>query len=143
MNNKYYSTIHSIITSGHWITDEVGKALKTYGISEPQYNVLRVLANAEGEPVSVGTILDQMVQRNSNITRLVDKLISKGLVHRQECPTNRRKMDIVITDAGATLLQDLDKAVQQFHQSMIGNLSEEELSTLKGLITKLTQHKNG
>lgn len=143
MNKQYYSTIHSIITSGHWITDEVGKALKVYGISEPQYNVLRVLANAEGEPVSVGTILDKMVQRNSNITRLVDKLISKGLVHRQECPTNRRKMDIILTEAGAELLKDLDQSVQHFHQGMIDNLSDEELRTLKDLIIKLTKQKNG
>ena len=138
MHKPYYSTIHSITTTGHWITDNVGKALKAYGISEPQYNVLRILEHANGEPVSVGSILEQMVQRNSNITRLVDKLMVKGFVHRQECPVNRRKMDISITEAGSSLLKDLDKSVQQFHQPMIDNLSEKELKTLKFLIKKLT-----
>ena len=142
MNKDYFQAIHQIITTGHWITDEVGKALKAFGITEPQYNVLKILNYANGQPVTVGKISDGMVQRSSNVTRIVDKLLSKGLVNRQECPTNRRKMDITITAKGCQLLIKLDKKVSDFHQPMMKNLTKEELVHLQYLITKLKERKN-
>ena len=133
----YFQTIHSIITTGHWITDEVAIALKEYGITEPQYNVLRTLKEADGKAVSVGAILNKMVQRSSNITRIVDKLVAKDLVNRTECPTNRRKMDIVMTENGVQTLKKLDKKVLAFHKPYVHKLSVTELETLKSLIQKL------
>ena len=97
MKKNYFQTIHQIIITGHWITDEVGKALKEFGITEPQYNVLRILSRANGQPITVGKISDGMIQRSSNVTRIIDKLLFKGLVYRQECPTHRRKMDITMS----------------------------------------------
>ncbi|MCG8326064.1 MAG: MarR family transcriptional regulator [Chitinophagales bacterium] len=137
MNKEYYQTVYEIITTGHWITDEITKALKEHGVTEPQYNVLRILRGAKGEPVTVGDILDKMVQRSSNITRIVDKLVTKNYVNRKECPTNRRKMDITITEEGIDILKQLDKKVHAFHQPFINKLDKEELNTLKSLIQKL------
>ena len=137
MSRKYFAAIHQIITTGHWITSEVGKALKEFGISEPQYNVLRVLKMADGEPVTVQQILDNMVQRNSNVTRIVDKLVAVGYASRQECPTNRRKMDIAITEKGVLILTQLDAKVAALHRPMMKNLSDEELEKLQSLIIKL------
>ena len=137
INKAYYPAVYEIITTGHWLTDEVSKALKVFGISEPQYNVLRILRSANGRPITVGQILNRMVQRSSNITRIVDKLVAKNLALREECPTNRRKMDIKITDTGLELLRHLDKNVQDFHEPFYDKLSYEELITLKALIQKL------
>lgn len=137
MNKEYYQTVYEIITTGHWITDEITKVLKEFGVTEPQFNVLRILRGAKGEPVTVGDILDKMVQRSSNITRIVDKLVAKNYVNRKECPTNRRKMDITITEEGADILKQLDKKVHAFHQPFINKLDKEELNTLKSLIQKL------
>ena len=69
MNKDYLRTIHQIITTGHWITDRVGQELKEFDITEPQYNVLLVLNAARPNPVTVQEILDNMVQRSSNVTR--------------------------------------------------------------------------
>ncbi len=137
MNKMYFQAVYEIITTGHWITDEVTRALKEYGVTEPQYNVLRILKGAKGKPVTVGGILDNMVQRSSNITRIVDKLVAKNLAKRTECPTNRRKMDIVITPSGVNMLAKLDKKVQAFHKPYFNKLSAEELTVLKNLIQKL------
>ena len=137
MNKIYFQTIHEIIVIGHWVTDEVTRALKKFGVTEPQYNVLRILRGAQGKPVTVGRILDSMVQGSSNITRIVDKLVAKNFAEREECPTNRRKMDIVITPTGLNILKQLDKKVQAFHQPYSSKLSSEELTTLKNLILKL------
>ena len=134
---KYYNTIHEIILTGHWITDQVSCELKEYDITEPQYNVLRILKYQNGVPIAVQDIQKQMVQRSSNVTRIIDKLLSKEMVERVECPTNRRKMDVTITEKGSQFLSVLDKKVAHFHEPMKSNLTEQELDTLHELIIKL------
>ena len=109
MNNRYFQAIYQIITTGHWITAQVGKQLKVHGMTEPQFNVLRILRGAKGAPITVQEILENMVQQSSNVTRIVDKLLTMELVERKECPTNRRKMDITITDKGLNLLNLLEE----------------------------------
>ena len=135
--NNYFEAVFEIIRTGHWITDSVSKELKEFDIYEPQFNVLRILRGAKGKPVSVNAILERMVQRSSNVTRIVDKLALKGLVTRTLCPDDRRKMDIVITNEGLELLKKLDKKVESFHKPMMNNLSADEAETLKQLIQKL------
>lgn len=142
MSQPYFSTIHEIITTGHWITDQISLELKEFGITEPQYNVLRILADTQNNPITAQEILDKMVQRSSNITRIVDKLVAKELVNRQLCPTNRRKMDISITATGCELLHKLDEKVKAFHNPFMNNLNAEELQELKNLIIKLKSNNN-
>lgn len=137
MNNHYFEAVYAIIRTGHWITDSISKELKEYDIYEPQFNVLRILRGAKGNPISVNRILENMVQRSSNVTRIVDKLASKGLVERTLAVEDRRKMDIIITNEGLELLIKLDKKVQDFHRPMMNNLSPEEADTLNQLIRKL------
>ncbi len=137
MNRKYYKAIHQIIQTGHWVTDQISLELKEFDITEPQFNVLRILQGRKGEPITVLEIQERMVQRTSNVTRIIDKLLAKDLVDRKECPSNRRKMDITITDKGVKFLSVLDKKVQVFHKPMIDNLTAEELEQLDDLIRKL------
>ena len=133
----YFKTIYEIIKTGHWITDSISKTLREHNIYEPQYNVLRILSKANSEPISVNAILEQMVQKSSNVTRIVDKLTAKGLAERTLSEEDRRKMDIVITEEGKKLLKILDKKVYQFHDPMMHNLTNEEAETLRQLIKKL------
>lgn len=133
----YFSTIHQIIKTGHWITDSVSSELKPFDISEPQYNVLRTLSSQKDQPLTVEQIGKQMIQRSSNVTRIIDKLLSKRLVSRKECPTNRRKMDIMITPAGSSFLGQLDAKLAEWHSPLLDKLSDEELKTLTQLIRKL------
>ena len=140
--NNYLEAVFEIIKTGHWITDSITRELKEYGIYEPQFNVLRILRGAKGEPISVNTILENMIQRSSNVTRIVDKLETKGLVERTLSTEDRRKMNIVITNDGLQLLKKLDKKVANFHKPMATNLSAEEADKLKQLIKKLKgEHK--
>lgn len=137
MNKDYFSAILQIISTGHWITDQVTKELKEFDISEPQFNVLRILKGAKKTPLTVAAIQKRMIQKSSNITRIIDKLLSKGFVERKECVENRRKMDISITKKGLEHLKVLDKKVQSLHQPMMNNLNPDELKTLSNLIIKL------
>ncbi len=137
MSERYFKTVHQLIVAGHWITDQISRELKELGYTEPQFNVLRTLREANGGPLTVQEILGKMVQRNSNVTRIVDKLIDKSAVERKECATNRRKMDITLTKTGNEILDRLEKKVSEFHQPMMAQLSPDELETLKRLIKKL------
>lgn len=138
MNKRqYFSTIHQIIKTGHWITDSVSSELKVFDISEPQYNVLRTLDSQKGTALTVEQIGKQMIQRSSNVTRIIDKLQGKGLVSRKECPTNRRKMDIHITEEGSAFLKKLDAKLADWHKPLMGKLTDEELLALSRLIRKL------
>jgi DNA-binding MarR family transcriptional regulator len=137
MNQDYLSAIDQLIRTGHWITDQVSAELKEFDISEPQFNVLRVLKVRGGHPITVQKIQEKMVQRTSNVTRIIDKLVEKDLVTRQECTTNRRKMDIAITKKGEELLAEMNKKVIDFHQPLSKNLTTEDAQLLKNLIIKL------
>jgi len=137
MNKAYFETTLELIRTGHWLTDSISRELKDYGIYEPQFNVLRILKGAKGKPLSVNTILDRMIQKSSNVTRIIDKLEAKKLVERTLCIKDRRKMDILITEKGSELLKLLNKKVAQFHETMEHNLSLKELETLQTLIIKL------
>ncbi len=137
MKAKFHKAILEIITTGHWVTDQVGMALKEFGITEPQFNVLRILRGAKGEPLSVHTILGRMLRRSSNITRIVDKLLKKGFVERKECPENRRKVDITITTRGLEALLKMDEKIETLQKPIMGNLNEEELDSLEKLLIKL------
>lgn len=136
MSKIYFHTIHQLITKGHRITHEISRELKEFGVSEPQYNVLRVLDGAKGA-VTVQDVQARMVQPGSNVTRIVDKLQEKGLVDRSECPTNRRKMDLTITDTGRQFLKKLDRKVTDLHQPVMDKLSDVELKQLNELLKKI------
>ncbi len=135
--SNYLKAILEVIKTGHWITDQVSIELKEFDITEPQFNVLRILNGRNGKPVTVQEIQSQMVQRSSNVTRIIDKLLDKQFVERKECPSNRRKMDITITQSGIDHLKILDQKLGKFHSSMKNNLSNTELEQLTELIKKL------
>ncbi|WP_462249293.1 MarR family winged helix-turn-helix transcriptional regulator [Ekhidna sp.] len=135
--SNYLKAILEVIKTGHWITDQVSIELKEFDITEPQFNVLRILNGRNGKPVTVQEIQSQMVQRSSNVTRIIDKLLDKQFVERKECPSNRRKMDITITQSGVDHLKILDQKLSKFHSSMKNNLSNTELEQLTELIKKL------
>lgn len=134
---QYYSAIHQIIKAGHWITDSISQELKAFDISEPQYNVLRTLKTRSESPLTIEQISEHMIQRSSNVTRIIDKLIAKGFVSRLQCGSNRRKVDITLTSSGAEFLKLLDAKVDQWHKPLVGKLTDEELQALSELIGKL------
>ncbi len=111
--------------------------LKRYGISVQQFNVLRILRGQGNKPANLSTLQDRMVNKMSNTTRLVDKLIDKKLVDRCVCEENRRKVEIVITQGGLDLLQEIDPKVEESEKEATKNLSQQELEQLNDLLEKL------
>ncbi len=110
---------------------------KDFNLTNQQYNVLRILRGQKGKPANLSTLQERMIDRNSNTTRLVDKLVQKKLVSRKVCPENRRKIEILITEKGLTVLQELDPIITKANENAVKNLNTEELETLNNLLDKL------
>ena len=110
---------------------------KEYNLTNQQYNVLRILRGQKGKPANLSTLQERMIDKNSNTTRLVDKLIQKELVCRKVCPENRRKVEITITDTGLDILKQLDPITKEANESVLSNLNNEELEILNNLLDKL------
>jgi len=133
--NPYYKAILNVRLTESWLSTQINQTLKPFGISQEQYNVLRILNGQFPKPSPLQLISDRMVNRMSNATRLVEKLRQGGYVSRQECPTNRRKVDILITNKGKSLLDDIRPQLEATMDTM-KNLSAHEAEQLNMLLDK-------
>ena len=110
--------------------------LKPYDLTLQQYNVLRILRGHYPKPITVIGIIERMLDKMSNASRLVDKLLLKKLVIRHECPNDRRAVDILITQKGLDVLTELD-SMQKFWEEKLYGLSEAEANQLSDLLDKM------
>ncbi len=129
------TVINMVYTSR--VIEMATSVFKDFNLTNQQYNVLRILRGQKGKPANLSTLQERMIDRNSNTTRLVDKLIQKKLVTRKVCPENRRKIEILITEKGLSVLKELDPIITEANQNVVKNLNTEELETLNNLLDKL------
>ena len=133
-------TVLNILYTQNTISDKFSEVLKPFDISGEQFNVLRILRGQKGLPANMYLIQERMLAKTSNTTRLVDKLLLKGLVTREVCPENRRKMEVLITEKGLALLEELDPKIDQHEQQFADNLTQDELQQLNLLLEKYRSH---
>lgn len=126
-----------ILKSGASISENLTHTVKEGGISLPQFNVLRILRGQKGEPANLSTVQERMVNKMSNTTRLVDKLIEKKLVERRICEENRRKIELTITSKGLSLLKTLDPLIDKEEEKITQNLTIKDKNQLMILLEKL------
>lgn len=129
-------TVIHILLVNNMLNEKIKEALKPYGISMQQFNVLRILRGQKGKPANLATLNERMISRMSNTTRLVDKLLIKGYVDRVVCPSNRRKVEISLTSLGAEALLEMDDVVDRTEKSLVKNFNKEELESLNQLLNK-------
>lgn len=130
-------TIANILQTGNWMNEKFSDHLKQFALSIQQYQVLRSLKELKGEAADLQTLQAEMVSKNSNTTRLVEKLRLKGLITRFQNEENRRKVEIRITKEGLELLSEIDVIQTNFENEVVGNLTNEEISVLNNLLIKI------
>ena len=130
-------TIANILHTGNWMNEKFSDHLKQYALSIQQYQVLRSLKELKGASTDLQTLQGDMVSKNSNTTRLVEKLRLKGLIIRKQNEENRRKVDISITEEGLELLAEIELVQSEFENSVVGNLSTTEVIALNQLLEKI------
>ena len=119
------------------INEQLMLTLKPFGISIQQFNVLRILRGQKGVAANLFTVQEKMVNKMSNTTRIIDKLIDKSFVKRIICKENRRKIELFITEEGLNFLKQVDPVIDQIEEKMTNHLSEKEKQEMLILLNKL------
>lgn len=126
----------NIIYTHNWLTDLHKDVFKPYGITPQQYNVLRILRGQHPNPVSTCVIRERMLDRMSDVSRIVDRLVKKDLVIRRTCMEDKRLVDVFISESGMHLLSAVDDLNYQMDQ-VFSSLTNEEAEQLNDLLDKL------
>jgi len=127
--------IVNVVYTNNWIVDNLQCILKEYGLTRSQYNILRILAGAN-LPMSTADIRLRMLEKMSDITRLIDRMIKKGWVTKSTRDSDKRRVDIELTDEGRSLLTQISALPQPIH-SFAKELSLSEAQDLNRLLDKL------
>ncbi len=135
--NEYHRGIINLTYTLNQLNYQFLQLLKKHNVTQQQYNVLKVLRGFRSEaPVSIGFIKDRMLDKNSDVSRIVDKLYERGLVTRCEKSTDRRQKDVDISDKGLELLAAMDECEKKV-DTLLSNLTEDEVKQLNTLLDKI------
>jgi DNA-binding MarR family transcriptional regulator len=134
--NEYQKLLINILFTNGWLASKHTANLKPFGISTQQYNLLRILRGQHPKPATVNLLIERMMDKSSNASRLVEKLRLKKLIERAICPEDRRAVNVIITQKGLNLLEELDKEEMNFIKDLT-NISEKEANMLNSLLDKL------
>lgn len=137
IKDPYARAFLNVMFTGVWLQQRVGQNLKPFDITEPQYNVLRILRGQNGKAMNLYEIQDRMIQKMSNVSRLIDKLVAKKLVTRKESKENRRRVDIAITQKGLELLEEAEPLISPLYKKISTNLTKEQAKQLGDLLDLL------
>jgi len=111
---------------------------KRHQLTRSQYNILRILKGSSPKPLSVGDIKERIIFKQTDITRMIDRLVEKGLVYRKLCDNNRRKMDVTITSEGKNILDQINPSINEIEQTHFYNqLSNNEALIAGEILDKL------
>ncbi|MDP4175890.1 MAG: MarR family transcriptional regulator [Bacteroidota bacterium] len=134
--NNHQKAILNIIFTNSWLSQRLSLIFKPYDLTQQQYNLLRILRGQYPNPATVKLLKDRMLDKMSDVSRLVEKLRIKGFVERNICPKNRRNVDVCITEKGLELLAKMDRHEKDM-ENILSKLNEEELIQLNILFDKL------
>ncbi|MBS1903600.1 MAG: winged helix DNA-binding protein [Bacteroidetes bacterium] len=134
--NEYHKLAINLAYTANWLSRITAQTLKPYKLTPQQFNVLRILRGQQPNPASINLITERMIDKMSNASRLVDKLLEKALVERTVCPTDRRQVDVRITDKGIALLAELDPKLDELN-TLLGRISVDEAAKLNELLDRI------
>ncbi|MGB7324477.1 MAG: MarR family transcriptional regulator [Rubripirellula sp.] len=117
------------------LTTEFAVLFKRYGVSDSQYNVLRILRGV-GEPMQIYQIAERLIYAQADISRLINRLEANEWVERRRCDDDGRVVWITLTIQAKKLLKKMDRPLENLHNSQFGDLTERELTTLNDLLFK-------
>lgn len=135
----YKRALISLLYTGYLVSDRLNEQLKPFGVSEQQVNVLHIIKDQREQTCNLCNIQEQMMHKMSNATRLVEKLRLKGLVTRDVCEDNRRRVEICITAKGLALLEAIEKKLSKYHFDHETKLTDKEYTQLADLLDKMRE----
>ncbi|HEY5691183.1 MAG TPA: MarR family transcriptional regulator [Cyclobacteriaceae bacterium] len=134
-NNYQMAAINLIYTSG-WLANKHKEFFNKFGITVQQFNILSILRGQFPNKISGAEIKNRMMDKNSDVSRLLDRLIIKDLVSKSKSPNDKRAADVVITKNGLNLLSTIDAKIKAL-DNIISHLTEVEAEQLSALLDRL------
>jgi MarR family transcriptional regulator, 2-MHQ and catechol-resistance regulon repressor len=126
----------NLIYTLSWMREKTKIIFEAEDITSQQFNILRILRGSFPQPLSTLQIRERMLEKMSDTSRIVDRLITKGLVKKVICKNDRRLVDVIITDKGKKLLERLDLRQDEI-DGVLRNLSEKDANILSDLLDKI------
>lgn len=134
-NSRHKALINILYTYG-WALERIKKVLAEHDITHQQFNILRILRGSYPNPISTLQIRERMLDKMSDTSRIVDRLILKGLAQKTISPRDHRLVDVLITEKGQSVLKDIDDGPDLVLEVM-HNVTENEMEDLSHLLDKV------
>jgi len=134
--NPFQQALVNLIFTYHWSSQQVKDVLTPFDITQQQYNVMRILRGQYPSPSTINLIKSRILDKMSDTSRIVDRLIQKGYVEKSTNNYDKRAVDIIISDKGLSLLKKMDKEVD-FSKFIAPNITLEEAEQLNILLDKM------
>ena len=134
--SDYHRAAVNIFYTSNWLANLHTDAFKPHNLTVPQFNILRILRGQYPKVVNLKLIKERMLDKMSDVSRLIERLREKGLLERNACKSDRRQMDVCITQKGLDLLKELDEDLNEINKKFSA-LNDTEVETLNRLLDKL------
>lgn len=133
--NEHQKLGINIMYTANWLNEKIASILSQEDITQQQYNILRILRGAD-KPLSTLQIRARMLDKMSDTSRIVDRLVAKELVEKNTCPTDKRLVDVTLSKKGFVILEKLDQ-LNHHLDSLMKGISEKEANTMNQLLDQL------
>lgn len=134
--NPHHKVLVNLFYTYGVLSSRVQSLLKSSGLTMQQFNILRILRGQHPDPVSNTAVKERLLDRNSDVTRIIDRLMRDGLVRRKSCSSDRRRVDITITEKGLELLEQIDRKSDEM-DAIAATITSDEASRLNDLLDKI------
>jgi MarR family 2-MHQ and catechol resistance regulon transcriptional repressor len=136
--NMRQKSMINLIYTYNWVEYRMKSLMDKHGLTNQQYNILRILKGSDPKPVSTLQIRERMLDKMSDTSRIVDRLVIKGLVVKKACKTDRRLVDVTISEKGKALLMEME-GYETDMDALLSNLNDADLETLNNLLDKIRE----
>lgn len=133
--NAHQKAVINLLYTANWLLDKNASFFKGYAITNQQFNILRILRGQHPKKISGSEIKSRMIDKNSDVSRLLDRLLTKNLIEKTPCPNDKRAADVMISQKGLDLLHEIDEKMDATDVKTLG-ISSEEAEALNNLLDR-------
>ncbi len=139
--NEFQKMGINLLFTANWLNEQIGKMLSEEGVTQQQYNILRILRGS-ATPLSTLKIRERMLDKMSDTSRIVDRLIAKELVIKNTCEKDKRLVDITLSPKGLNLIDQLDQFNDRI-DALLKGINESEAQMMNQILDKIRTVKTG
>lgn len=136
-NDDYHKAVVNLVYTHHTLMERMNESFKTKNLTHQQFNVLRILKGQFPKPVSIGLIKERMLDKMSDTSRIIERLLKKELVIKKTSKQDRRSTDILISEKGINILKEINPVINEFNKNLAKKLNISEVQVFNELLDKI------